>query len=75
MSMAGRVLRARSIEPFERSRPWFAADAGTMQIQLWEGAVPSCAGTVRERTAAGTEREESISFSESGQTRPADHYG
>src|ERR1700688_2263286 len=57
--MAGRVLRARSIEPFERSRPWFAVDADTMQIQLWEGAVPSCAGTVRERTAAGTEREES----------------
>src|SRR5450432_1882811 len=57
--MAGRVLRARSIEPFERSRPWFAADADTMQIQWWEGAVPSCAGTVRERTAAGTEREES----------------
>src|ERR1700675_1904787 len=57
--MAGRGLRARSIEPVERSRPWFAVDADTMQIQLWEGAVPSCAGTVRERTAAGTEREES----------------
>jgi hypothetical protein len=57
--MAGRVLRARSIEPFEGSRPWFAADADTMQIQLWESAVPSCAGTVRERTAAGSEREES----------------
>jgi hypothetical protein len=36
-----------------------AADAGLMQIQLWEGSVPSCAGTVRESTAAGTEREES----------------
>jgi hypothetical protein len=36
-----------------------AADAGPMQIQWWEGSVPSCAGTVRESTAAGTEREES----------------
>src|SRR5450755_3594046 len=52
-------LCARSIKPLEGSRPWFAADAGPMQIQWWEGAVPSCAGTVRERTAAGTEREES----------------
>jgi hypothetical protein len=36
-----------------------AADAGPLQIQLWEDSVPSCAGTVRESTAAGTEREES----------------
>jgi len=35
----GTVLCARSIEPFERSRPWFAADAGAMEIQLREGAV------------------------------------
>jgi hypothetical protein len=26
---------------------------------LWEDSVPSCAGTVRESIAAGTEREES----------------
>src|ERR1700680_5131039 len=42
-----------------RKPPAVAADAGPMQIQLWEGSVPSCAGTVRESTAAGTEREES----------------
>jgi len=35
----GMVLCAHSIEPFERSRPWFAADAGPMEIQLREGAV------------------------------------
>src|SRR5713101_7508602 len=42
-----------------RKPPGVAADAGPMQIQLWEGSVPRCAGTVRESTAAGTEREKS----------------
>jgi hypothetical protein len=49
------VLCARSIEPFERSRPWFAADAGPMQIQLREGTVWRCAGALRQCTAAGVE--------------------
>ena len=31
-----------------------AADAGPMQIQLWEGAVSSCAETVRQGTAVDT---------------------
>jgi hypothetical protein len=51
------VLCARSIEPFERSRPWFAADAGPMEIQLREGAVWRCAGALRQSTAAGAEGE------------------
>jgi len=40
-----------------RKPPVVAADAGPMQIQLWEGAVPRFAGTVREGTAANTEGE------------------
>jgi hypothetical protein len=40
-----------------RKPPVVAADAGPMQIQLWEGAVPRFAGTVRESTAANTEGE------------------
>ena len=51
------MLCARSIEPFERSRPWFAADAGPMQIQWREGAVWRCAGALRQSTAAGAEGE------------------
>ena len=47
------MLCARSMEPFERSRSWFAADAGLMQIQLWEGAVWRCTGALRESTTAG----------------------
>ena len=31
-----------------------AADAGPMQIQLWEGAVPRCAEAVRQGTAVHT---------------------
>src|SRR5712692_1098804 len=38
-----------------RKPPAVAGDAGPMQIQLWEGAVPRFAWTVRESTAAGTE--------------------
>ena len=53
------VLR-RAFDKAVRRKPLaVAADAGPMLIQLWEGSVPSCAGTVREGTAAGTEREES----------------
>ena len=42
-----------------RKPPAVAADAGHMQIQLWEGSVRRFAGTVRESIAAGTGREES----------------
>jgi len=41
-----------------RKPPAVAADAVPMQIQLWQGSVPSCAGTVYGSTAAGSEREE-----------------
>jgi hypothetical protein len=51
------VVCARSIEPFERRRPWFAADAGPMQIQLREGAVWRCAGALQQSAAAGAEGE------------------
>ena len=53
------MLRRAFDKAVRRKPPVVAADAGLMQIQLREGAVPSCAGTVRESTAAGTEREES----------------
>ena len=51
-----------SIEPFERSRPWFAADTGLMHIQLREGCgveMPrSFAGIARQRaTDAGVRGE------------------
>jgi hypothetical protein len=42
-----------------RKPPAVAADAGPMQIQLWEGSVRSWGGTVHGSTAAGSEREES----------------
>jgi hypothetical protein len=42
-----------------RKPPAVAADAVPMQIQLREGAVPSCAGAVHGSTAAGSGREES----------------
>src|SRR5713226_3577598 len=36
-------VRALSIQRLEGSHPGFAADAGPMQIQWWEGAASSCA--------------------------------
>ena len=51
------MLCARSIEPFEGSPSWFAADAGPMEIQWREGAVWRCAGALRKSTAAGAEGE------------------
>ena len=53
------VLRRAFDKAVRRKPPAVAADAGLMQIQLWEGSVPSCAGTVHGSTAAGSEREES----------------
>src|SRR5260370_32108876 len=41
-----RCVRALSIQRLEGSRPRFAADAGPMQIQWWEGAASSCAEAV-----------------------------
>jgi hypothetical protein len=38
--------RALSIQRIDGSRPRFAADAGPMQIQWWEGAASSCAEAV-----------------------------
>src|SRR6266851_2377523 len=55
-----------------RKPPVVAADAGPMQIQLWEGAVPRFAGTVRESTAANTEGEKGevdSEFLRSGRSR------
>jgi hypothetical protein len=40
----GEDLRARPVKPFGRGRP--CADAGPMQIQLWEGTVLECGETV-----------------------------
>ena len=54
-----RVLRRAFDKAVRRKPPGVAADADPMQIQLWEGSVPRCAGTVRESTAAGGEREKS----------------
>jgi hypothetical protein len=53
------VLRRAFDKAVRRKPPAVAADAGPMQIQWWEGSVPSCAGAVRESKAAGTEREKS----------------
>ena len=59
--MRKKCARARGFGAFDkavrRKPPAVAADAGPMQIQLWEGAVPRLAWTVRESTAAGTEGE------------------
>src|ERR1700745_1448121 len=41
-----RCVCALSIQRLEGSRPRFAADAGPMQIQWWEGAASSCAEAV-----------------------------
>jgi hypothetical protein len=41
-----RCVRALSIQRLEGSRPRFAADAGPMQIQWWEGAASDCAEAV-----------------------------
>src|SRR5216684_6686084 len=41
-----RCVRALSIRRLEGCRPRFAADAGPMQIQWWEGAASSCAEAV-----------------------------
>ena len=49
------MLRRAFDKAVRRKPPVVAADAGPMQIRLWEGAVPRFAGTVRESTAAGTE--------------------
>ena len=49
-----------------------AADAGPMQIQLWEGAVPRSARIVRESTAANTDGEKGevdSEFLRSGRSR------
>src|ERR1700746_1252315 len=53
-----RCVCALSIQRLEGSRPRFAADAGPMQIQWWEGAASSCAEAVRRRTADDTTRSE-----------------
>jgi hypothetical protein len=50
----GKVFGALSIKPFEQSRPWFAADAGLMQIQGRDGAVSRCAEAVRQSTTDHT---------------------
>jgi hypothetical protein len=51
------MLRRAFDKAVRREPPAIAADAGPMQIQLWEGSVPRFAGTVRESTAVGTEGE------------------
>jgi len=45
---------ARPVKPFGRGRPWFAVDAGAMQIQWWEGAALSRAETVLQGTTHDT---------------------
>jgi hypothetical protein len=39
----GEELLARPVKPFGGGPPVVAADAGPMQIQLWEGTVLRCA--------------------------------
>jgi hypothetical protein len=51
-------FRALSIQRLEGSRPRFAADAGPMQIQWWEGAVSSCAKAVRQSATRNCMRSE-----------------
>ncbi len=59
MTDVGRGALRAFDKAVRRKPPAVAADAGPMQIQLREGSVPSCAGTVHGSTAAGSEREES----------------
>jgi len=62
-------LCARSIKSQEGSRLVVAADAGPMQIQLWEGAVCRCAEPVQQGTAvcsgcSGREHRRKVSLGE-----------
>ena len=53
---ASTVLRRAFDKAVRRKPPVVAADAGPMQIQLWEGAVSRCPESVRQSTTDDTGR-------------------
>jgi hypothetical protein len=53
---ASTVLRRAFDKAVRRKPPVVAADAGPMQIQLWEGTVSRCPEAVRESTTDDTGR-------------------